>query len=232
MEEPDERIKILSEVREDAKATLERQIRLMESLNTKSIEIVKFTPIVAGIFLAGLSFAAETIIPQNIQEAGVVALANELNIFIFLGFFLLFISPVFAFAAYSPQSVNIGLSNENIRDVISYTRNMDSPRNQDKFTHEEVFRYNIGQTKSYGGSIRDNEATMYRKSALFLISVLFLVFGTGALILGYLILFGLGILDFIASISLLAIIVLAIFAWTGAPVFQGLVQMVFRRIYK
>ena len=155
---PDKRIEILSEVREDAKTTLEKQIQQMENLNTKSIEIVKFTPVIAGVFLTSLSLAAESIIPQDNQGSAITALANELNVFIFTGLFLLFISPVFAFAAYSPQRVVIGPGKDNIRRIVSDIEGADFYGMKDY----ELY-YNINQTRAYAGFIRENQATQFRK---------------------------------------------------------------------
>lgn len=230
--ESNTKIEVLTEVREDAKTTLEKQVQQMENLNTKAIEIVKITPVIAGIFLTGLSFAAEAIIQQSgqqsAQQTGITELATDLNVFIFIGLFLLFVSPVFAFAAYSPQRVIIGPGKDNIREIIYQ---VEKERWDPEYRDYTVY-YNIAQTKAYAGFIRDNQATQFRKSGLFLVSVLLLTFGTGALILGYLLLFGFGVFDFIIVVVVLSIVVIAIFAWTGARVLEGMVDMLFRRWVK
>ena len=148
-------------------------------------------------------------------------------IFIFIGLFLLFISPVLAFAAYSPQRVIIGIGNGNIRDTIDEITEEDW---KPEFYDYNLY-YNIDQTKAYAGFIRDNQDTQFRKSGLFLLSILFLIFGTGAFMLGYLLLFGFSILNFVYYIILLSLIVIGIFAWTGATVLRGLTQMAFNLLF-
>lgn len=124
---------VLETAVERANQTLDRQLRQLETLNAKAVEILKTDAVFVGLVLTGFTFAAE-----NVENITIQALF--LNEFVVVGFVSILSSIVLAVIAYGPKRQKIGVG----RDCLREATRLVSPDNDGKAESDyEIIRREV-----------------------------------------------------------------------------------------
>lgn len=157
---PDYELDILEITREEARTTLDNQLKSINDIDRKASKILRLNVILIGIFLSVVSITVDA-------ETGVVPLFNGYTA---AGTTCLILSTIFASLTYSTSDTRTGMSSDDLRQILDGGYS-------DKKIRE-------GIVESYASWIDFNYQTNIGNALLFTVTVLLLVFSVTLLSVG------------------------------------------------
>jgi len=151
---------ILEITREEARTTLDNQLKSLNDIDKKASKILRLNVILIGIFLSVVSITVDA-------DTGIVPLFNEYTA---AGTTCLILSTIFASFTYSTSDTRTGMSSDDLREIL------------DGVYSDEMIREGI--VESYADWIDFNYKTNIGNALLFTVTVLLLIFSVVLLSVG------------------------------------------------
>lgn len=157
-------VEILSELRSEARKTVNSQSDTLNDIDTKASQILRLNIILIGILVSVLSIAAQSGADSDLD------LDPFMNTYMGIGIGALVLSTAFAAMTYTASELDVGVSSENLTNLLR----ADFPR-QDV---EELL------VKNYVSRINFNRSTNIRNIPLIQLTILFIVVAVVFFVLG------------------------------------------------
>lgn len=157
----------LSELRQEARQTVDAQRATLEDIDTKASRILRLNVTLIGILVSVLSIVTQ-FGPET--ESGLGRIEPFLNVYTEIGVGALVLSTAFAAMTYTTSELDVGISSENLTDLL-----------RADFSREETEELLI---KNYIIRINFNRSTNVRNIPLFQLTILFIIVAIVSFVLG------------------------------------------------
>jgi hypothetical protein len=157
----------LSELREEARETVDAQQETLNDIDTKASRILRLNVVLIGALISVLSIATRT---GSDSESGNVGVEPFVNVYTEVGVGALVLSTAFAAMTYTASELDVGVSSENLADLL-----------RADFTADETEELLV---KNYVTRINFNRSTNVRNIPLIQLTIIFVVSAIVSFVLG------------------------------------------------
>lgn len=195
----------LSELREEARETVDAQQATLNDIDTKASRILRLNVVLIGALVSVLSIATR---PGSDSASGNVGVEPFVNVYTEVGVGALVLSTAFAAMTYTASELDVGVSSENLTDLL-----------RADFTADETEELLV---KNYVTRINFNRSTNVRNIPLIQLTIIFVVSAIVA--------FALGVYQGLVGTVPVWLLVVAVGLVVGVVVVSGLVTQVRRAV--
>jgi len=157
----------LSELRAEARETVEAQKATLDDIDTKASRILRLNIALIGILVSVLSIMTQF---GSDQEAGLSSIDPFVNIYTEIGIGALVLSTAFAAMTYTASELDVGVSSENLTELL-----------RADFSNEETEELLL---KNYIMRINFNRSTNVRNIPLIQLTIILIVLAIISFVLG------------------------------------------------